>query len=82
MVRFPLRSTGGRMTFAMIEFFQFIDSCNLIDPPVEGTHYTRFSHEEVLVLSRIDRFFSTSEWEDQFQGVHQVILLKITWDHF
>ena len=33
------------------------------------------------MLSRIDRFLFSVEWEDHFQGVHQVILLKITSDH-
>ena len=28
------RSIGGRMTSAMIKFSDFIDSCNLIDPPL------------------------------------------------
>jgi len=33
VVRFPFeRSSGGRLTFAMLEFSDFIDSCNLIDP--------------------------------------------------
>ena len=32
--------------------------------------------------SRIDRFLFSVDWEDHFQGVHQVILPKITSDHF
>ena len=34
------------------------------------------------MLSRIDRFLCTSEWEDHFQGMHQVLLPKVTLDHF
>lgn len=34
-----------------------------------------------LVLSRIDRFLFSVEWEGHFQEVHQVILPKITSDH-
>jgi len=57
VIRFPLeRSIGGRLTWAMRDFSLFIDSCNLIDPPLEGVHFTWFSHEEVPVLSRIDWF--------------------------
>ena len=33
-------------------------------------------------MSRIDRFLFTSDWEDHFQGMHQVLLPKITSDHF
>jgi len=75
------RSTGGRLTFAMAEFCDFIDSCGLIDSLLEGVRFTWSSHEEVLGLSRIDRFLFTSEWEDHFQGMHQGILPKITLDH-
>jgi len=53
VIRFP---SGGRLTWAMRGFFAFIDSCNLIDPSLEGARFTWFSHEVVLVLSRIDRF--------------------------
>jgi len=44
------------LTFAMIELSDFIDLCNLIDPPLERAHFTWSSHEEVLVLFQIDRF--------------------------
>ena len=66
----------------MREFSSFIDSCNLIDPPLEGARFTWSSHEEAPVLSRIDRFLLSVEWEDHFQGFHQVTLPKIISDHF
>jgi len=51
VVRFPFkRSTGGGVTSAMIEFSDFIDSCDLIDPPLEGARYTWSSHKEVPCL--------------------------------
>jgi len=42
---------GGRLTSAMTDFLDFIDSCNLIDPPLEGGHFTWSSHAEVPVVS-------------------------------
>jgi len=48
---------------------------------VECGRYTWSSHEDVPVLSRISCFLF-SLGEDHFQGVHQVILPKITSDHF
>ena len=67
VVRFPFeRSTGGRLTSVRIEFSDFIDSCNLIDPALEGGRFTWSSHKEVPVLSRIDRFLLISEREDHF----------------
>jgi len=66
----------------MSDFSDFIDSCNLIDLPLEGGRFTWSSHEEMPVLSRIDRFLFTCDWEEHFQGMHQVLLSKITLDHF
>ena len=69
MARFPYeRSFGGRLTLTMDEFSAFINSCNLIGPPLEGARFTWSSHEEVLALSQIDRFFYSIDWEDHFQG--------------
>jgi len=52
VVRFPSeRSNGGRLTSAMSDFSEFINSCNLIDPPLEGGRFTWSSHEEVPVVS-------------------------------
>ena len=83
MARSPLeRSSGGRLSSAMLEFSDFINSSDLIDPPLEGGRFTWSSHEEVPVLSHIDRFLFSVDWKDHFQGVHQVILPKLTSDHF
>ena len=66
----------------MLEFSDFINSGDLVDPPLEGGRFTWSSHEEVPVLSRINRFLFSVDWEDHFQGMHQVILPKLTSDHF
>ena len=75
------RSFGGRLSLLTVEFSDFINGCGLIDPPLEGGWYTWSSHEVVPVLSRIDYFLFSIEWEDHFQGVHQVTLPKISSDH-
>jgi len=67
---------------AMMEFSGFINSCGLIDPLLEGGRFTWSSHRDVPVLSHIDRFLFSVEWEGHFQDMHQVILPKITSDHF
>ena len=69
VIRLPSgRSVSGRSSWAMREFSSFIDSCNLVDPSLEGARFTWSSHEEVPLLSRIDRFLFSVEWEDHFQG--------------
>ena len=75
------RSTRGRLTFTMCEFSSFINQCNLVDPPLESAWFTWSIHEEVPTLSRIDRFLFSVEWEDHFQGAHQVTLPNITSNH-
>ena len=57
VIRFPSeRSTDGCLSWLMREFSNFINSCNLVDPPLEGASFTWSIHEEVRVLSHIDRF--------------------------
>jgi len=48
---------------------------------LKGARFTWSSHEEVPILLRINRFLFSVEWEDHFQGAHQVTLPKITFDH-
>jgi len=68
-IRFPSEiSTGWRLSWAMREFSIFIDSCNLIDPPLEGSCFTWSSHEEVLMLARIDRFLYSVDWKITSKG--------------
>jgi len=72
LIRFLLeRSTSGSLSWAMGEFSIFIDSCNLFDPPLEGARFTWSNW-----------YLYSVDWKDHFQGVHQVILSKITSDHF
>ena len=49
---------------------------------LRGSRYTWSSHENVLVLSRIDHFLFSIKWEGHFQGMHQAILPKIMSNHF
>jgi len=81
VVRFPFeRSSGGRLTLAIGEFSTIISSCNSIDPPLEDARFTWSTHEEVLLLSRIDRFLFSIEQKNH-QGVYQVVLPEITSHH-
>ena len=57
VIRFPSkRYTVGHLSWSMRKFSIFMDSCHLIIPPLEGVSFAWSSHEEVLVLSRIDQF--------------------------
>jgi len=83
VIRSPYeKSTSGMFSSIMMEFSNFINSCGLVDLRLEGGCFTWFGHEDVPVLSRIDRFLFSVEWEGHLEGVQQVILPKITSDHF
>jgi len=58
-----------------------INLCNFVNPPLEGARFTWSSHEELPILSHIDHFLFSVEWEDHYQGAHQVTLPKISSYH-
>jgi len=69
VIRFPLeRYTGGRLSCVMREFSIFINSCTLIDPPLEGARFTWSSHDEVPTLSHIDWFSYSIDWKITSRG--------------
>jgi len=82
VARFPSeRSSGGRLSLDLSKFYAFINSCNNLDPPLESARFTLSSYVEVPILSQIDMFNFFVDQEDHFQGIHQVVLPKITSDH-
>ena len=65
-----------------MKFSDLINSCGLADTSLEGGRFTWSGNEDGPISSRIDCFLLSIDWEDHFQGLHQIILLKITSDHF
>ena len=83
VVRFPSeKARGHNFTQAMADFSDFISSCGLVDPPLEGGQYTWSNSREEEAMSRLDRFFFTPNWEDQFPSITQHRLPRLLFDHF
>ncbi|XP_059654846.1 uncharacterized protein LOC132301626 [Cornus florida] len=65
-----------------MEFFsEFIDEFRLIDLPLEGGPFTWSSGRSPLILSRLDRFLVSGEWEEMFSDVVQATLARPISDH-
>jgi hypothetical protein len=83
VVRFPSeKARGHNFTQAMADFSDFISSCGLVDPPLEGGQYTWSNSREEEAMSRLDRFLFTPNWEDQFPSITQHRLPRLLFDHF
>uniref|UniRef100_A0A2N9GX79 Reverse transcriptase domain-containing protein n=1 Tax=Fagus sylvatica TaxID=28930 RepID=A0A2N9GX79_FAGSY len=78
----PEKLRGHSFTQAMQGFSDFISSCGLVDPPLEGGQFTWSNSREEEAMSRIDRFLYTAAWEDQFPSITQRRLPRVLSDHF
>ncbi|KAA0039966.1 LINE-1 retrotransposable element ORF2 protein [Cucumis melo var. makuwa] len=63
-------------------FNKFISDSNLIDPPLSNAKFTWSNLRVQPVLSRIDRFLYTANWENLFTAHYSKTLSRVTSDHF
>ncbi|KAA0039770.1 LINE-1 retrotransposable element ORF2 protein [Cucumis melo var. makuwa] len=63
-------------------FNKFIADSNLIDPPLSNAKFTWSNLRVHPVLSRIDRFLYTTNWENLFTAHYSKTLSRVTSDHF
>lgn len=63
VIRFPSERSSSNLNFAeMSEFFDWINQHSLVDRQLEGAQFAWSNHQEVPILSRIDRFFICGDW--------------------
>ncbi|KAA0040038.1 LINE-1 retrotransposable element ORF2 protein [Cucumis melo var. makuwa] len=83
VVRFSSEtSTQNPSKHSMRCFNKFISDSNLIDPPLSNAKFTWSNLRVQPVLSRIDRFLYTTNWENLFTAHYSKTLSRVTSDHF
>lgn len=68
----------------MVEFSDFIEDMELIDPPppqFRKGNYTQFKGEGNNAASRIDRFLVSKKLDDSFSKIKQTLLQSLVSDH-
>ena len=83
MVHFPSERLGcTRLTSHMMDFSDFIEESHLVDLPLGGGQYTWSRALDNPVMSQIDRFLISSDWEDSYPKVNQKLMPQPLSDHF
>lgn len=75
------RRNCRRMTRSMIEFSDFINDMEVVDPPLIGGSFTWEKGDNQQAFSRIDRFLFSTEWNDEFKNISQTLLPRVSSDH-
>lgn len=71
-----------RRTRAMLNFSETISDLQLIDPHrLKEPKYTWSRGEDVPQASKIDRFLFSTEWNNSFQSIKQLVLPRVISDH-
>jgi hypothetical protein len=66
----------------MMEFLDFIEDFNLVDLPLGGGQYTWSSGTANPLMSRIDKFLVSTNWEDHYPDVTQKLLPRPLSNHY
>ncbi|RVW92613.1 hypothetical protein CK203_039393 [Vitis vinifera] len=83
LIRFPNESRrGGRLSSSMRRFSKVIDDLDLRDLPLQGGPFTWSGGLNNQVMSRLDRFLVSKDWEGHFKGAVQCTLPRPVSDHF
>ena len=73
---------GGRITQAMRRFAFVIDDLRVRDLPLQGGPFTWSGGNNGQVMSRIDKFLVSGEWESYFSRVTESTLPRQVSDYF
>lgn len=82
VVRFPHGKRGESVTSNILDCFSdFIKANEFIDLPFSGEKLTWSNKQERAIMTWIDRFLSSLDWEEHFPGVIQAALGRGLSDH-
>ncbi|XP_058096321.1 uncharacterized protein LOC131241982 [Magnolia sinica] len=74
-------SRKRRVSSAMEEFSDWIQSHELVDLPLFGARFTWSNGRQTPIQSRLDRFLLSTDWLEAFPAASQLALPRITSDH-
>lgn len=66
----------------MKKFNSIINQIGLIEPPITNDRFTWSNLRTQTILSRLDHFLCTTQWEDRFSTHFSRTLERVTSDHF
>ena len=69
------------MTNSMRRFYEIIEDMGLRDIPLQGGPFTWRGGRNNCLMSRIDCFLVSNDWESYFNGVIQYTLPRPNFDH-
>ncbi|KAK2985871.1 hypothetical protein RJ640_009941 [Escallonia rubra] len=82
VIRFPYEKSGeSDYSSAMVDFSFFVNDAGLLDLPLTGAKYTWTNNQRNPIMSRLDRFFISADWENHFKNVAQKALPRVISDH-
>lgn len=76
------KNSGGRITKSMRDFDGLVRSARLRDSPLSNAKFTWMNNQSRLVLSTLDRFLVSRDWEDAYPFFFQKVLPKVTSNHW
>lgn len=82
IIRAPIERKGCLFSSSAMRLFSdFIETNELIDPPLLGGWFTWSNNQEEPSLSYFDRFLFSASWEEHFHRVMQVALPRPLSNH-
>lgn len=76
------KNSGGRITRNMRDFEEFVRSSNLRDIPLSNAKYTWTNGQDYPILNKLDKFLTSSDWEEFYRNIYQEVLPRLTYDHW
>lgn len=72
----------GKITRSMRDFENFVLEAKLCDCPSSNASFTWTNGQTPSILSRLDKFLVSRDWEEMYPHYFQEVRTKITYDHW
>lgn len=76
------KNSRRRITHSMMRLEDFVKIASLQDIPLCNANYTWTNGQDELVVSRLDKFLVSREWEEFYPLYFQEAMPEVTSDHW